>query len=294
MRSELPNPKGGLDQAFQYCQQLAKSHYENFSVTNLWLPPQIRPHFASIYAYCRWSDDLADETGSSGISSELLQWWKSQLHLCFQGKSLHPVLVALQHTVQSYNLSIEPFEDLLSAFLQDQTVTSYQDDQQLLDYCRRSANPVGRLILGLSNASDPKSIAWSDAICTGLQIANFCQDVRLDAQRGRFYLPHSRMDQSSITTDDWAKGTGNAPNALSDWIRFANEHFDRGQPLCQHGPKWLRRSVLLFSNGGRQILKNIATKQFDVWNHAIEVTKFQKARLVLLALSGITKQGSLS
>ena len=286
-------PLMGLDQAFRYCEQLAKSHYENFSVTNLWLPPDIRPHFASIYAYCRWSDDLADEMGNSERSTELLHWWRNQLHLSIHGKSLHPVFIALHHTMRSYTLCIDPFEDLLSAFLQDQTVTSYRDDAQLLDYCRRSANPVGRLILGLSESCSPKSIDWSDSICTGLQIANFCQDVRTDAQRGRVYLPQSRMEQWNITTENWKTGSGNAPKALSSWIDSAYEFFEKGRPLSDVGPKWLRRSIVLFLLGGHQILSNIAKNNYDVWNHSVEVSKRQKAKLILKSIFGPALKGSI-
>jgi squalene synthase HpnC len=274
----------GLDQAFDYCGKLAKSHYENFSVTNLWLPAEVRPHFASIYAYCRWSDDLADETGDRNRSSELLQWWKHELHRAVDGKSMHPVFVALHHTIDSFSLDIEPFEDLLSAFVQDQSVSSYQDDEQLLDYCRRSANPVGRLILGLARSSDSRSKAWSDSICTGLQIANFCQDVRIDAIRERYYLPGSRMQKAGITQQDWKDGTTLAREALADWVAYAREHFDAGQPLTKHGANWLRRSVQLFLGGGKQILQNIQRIQYDVWSNSPEVSKLQKARLVVNAL----------
>ncbi len=283
-------PRMGLDQAFGYCEKLAKTHYENFSVTNLWLPSQIRPHFASIYAYCRWSDDLADEAGDSLRSSELLNWWHTELSKAKYGESLHPVFLALHHTIDSFSLSIEPFEDLLSAFLQDQSVTSYRDDIHLLDYCRRSANPVGRLILALARSNSPQSIAWSDSICTGLQIANFCQDVRVDADRGRFYLPKSRMDQAGISQEDWAQGSDKTRTALADWIEHAQEHFAAGEPLVDHGPSWLRRSIRLFLGGGRQILDNILRNNCDVWGQAIEVSKTQKASLALKAMLGLKYQ----
>jgi squalene synthase HpnC len=213
----------GLDQAFGYCEKLAKSHYENFSVTNLWLPADIRPHFTSIYAYCRWSDDLADEIGDSNRSSKLLAWWKDQLQASMRGEARHPVFIALHHTIRLFSMRIEPFEDLLSAFVQDQTVKSYSDDAQLLEYCRRSANPVGRLILALARTSDSKSIEWSDSICTGLQIANFCQDVAVDAQRGRVYLPKSRMDQVGIhrTTGTLAMKTPERLLAIGSMTRIS-------------------------------------------------------------------------
>lgn len=281
-----------LDQAFGYCERLAKAHYENFSVTNLWLPSDIRPHFTSIYAYCRWSDDLADEVGDTGRSSQLLAWWKEELGKSVRGASHHPVFIALHHTIRSFSMSIEPFEDLLCAFLQDQSVNSYRDDAELLDYCRRSANPVGRLVLALARCNDPQKIAWSDSICTGLQIANFCQDVRLDSQRGRTYLPKSRMLQAGITEEDWGNGRGLSRSVLSDWIDQAMEHFTAGESLAGCGPLWLRRSVRLFIGGGRQILDNIKRNEFDVWNKSIEVTKLQKLKLVFKALAGGMRPGA--
>jgi len=279
-------PRMGLDQAFDYCEKLARAHYENFSVTNFWLPSEIRPHFASIYAYCRWSDDLADEIGDSSRSRQLLTWWQGELHKATRGQSLHPVFVALHHTMQEYSLKIDPFEDLLSAFLQDQSVQTYVDDLELLDYCRRSANPVGRLILGLAKSENAKSIQWSDSICTGLQLANFCQDVRMDALRGRFYLPRSRMLSGGITQDDWRDGTGKARETLSHWIDHAREFFAIGQPLIDQGPNWLRRSVRLFLGGGMQILDNIERNRFDVWTTQAKVSKLQKFNLVARALLG--------
>ena len=283
------SPRWGLDQAFDYCEKLAKNHYENFSVTHGWLPREIRPHFCSIYAYCRWSDDLADELDDPVGSIRLLGWWRGELQKASRGESLHPVFVALHHTMETYSLSIVPFDDLLSAFVQDQSVTSYEDDAQLLDYCRRSANPVGRIILGLARTSSPQTLEWSDSICTGLQIANFCQDVSLDAARGRFYLPKERLDRGRITQSQWAQGSDRAPKVLQEWTEQARMHLSAGAPLAEQGPSWFRRSVRLFVGGGLQILDNIAGNRFDVWSQPVEVTKFQKIRLAVRAVLGTPK-----
>lgn len=283
-------PRWGLDQAFDYCEKLAKNHYENFSVTNLWLPGDLRAHFASVYAYCRWSDDLADEIADPVRSVKLLEWWRSELHKTPQGDSLHPVFVALHQTIETFSLSIDPFDDLLSAFVQDQSITSYEDDPQLLDYCRRSANPVGRIILGLARTNSPQALAWSDSICTGLQIANFCQDVSLDAARGRFYLPKERLDQGRITRSEWGQGSQPARKVLEAWTEQARNHLSSGARLADHGPNWLRRSVRLFIAGGIQILDNIARNRFDVWSQPVEVTKFQKINLAVRAALGPPKR----
>ena len=276
----------GVDEAFAYCQKLTASHYENFAVTNLWIPLEIRPHFTSIYAYCRWSDDLADETSDRDLATELLRWWREELHKGFRGESLHPVFVALHLTQRNFGLGLEPFEDLLSAFLQDQTVRTYSDDDQLADYCRRSANPVGRLVLALGRCVNDKTIAWSDSVCTGLQIANFCQDVRLDAERGRWYLPQQRMLAANIDVATWGQGGSGSREAMASWVEQARELLLGGVPLTSTGPGWFRRSMRLFIGGGLRLLENIEAGGFDVWSRPIEVTKFQKVQLLFRASLG--------
>jgi len=276
----------GVDEAFAYCQKLTESHYENFAVTNLWLPSEIRPHFTSIYAYCRWSDDLADETSDPERATELLRWWREELYKGFRGESLHPVFVALHLTQRNFGLSIEPFEDLLSAFLQDQSVRTYSDDAELAEYCRRSANPVGRLVLALGGCVNDKTIAWSDSVCTGLQIVNFCQDVKLDAQRGRWYLPQERMRAANIDAVSWGKGNGGSREAMASWVEQARGLLLGGVPLTGTGAGWFRRSMRLFIGGGLRLLDNIEMAGYDVWGRPIEVTKFQKVQLLIRASLG--------
>src|SRR5688500_11570362 len=152
-----------------YCRRLATSHYENFPVLSWALPRRLRQPFANIYAFCRWSDDLGDEAGDPARALELLRWWRGELDECFAGRPRHPVFVALAPTIAEYNLDRHPFADLISAFEQDQTVRSYDTFDQLRDYCRRSADPVGRIVLALCGMSRPETVAWSDSICTGLQ-----------------------------------------------------------------------------------------------------------------------------
>ena len=139
-----------LVQAESYCRELATSHYENFHVVSWLLPKHLRQHFYNIYAYCRWSDDLADETNSTEESTRLLQWWEGELNRAYAGTATHPVYIALRSTIEKYQLNQQPFADLLSAFRQDQVKLRYQSDDELLDYCTRSANPVGQLVLSLA------------------------------------------------------------------------------------------------------------------------------------------------
>ncbi len=180
-----------LGQSRQYCRRLAERHYENFTVASRLLPRRLRQHVCNIYAYCRWADDLADETGDPQRSLALLDWWEKLLRQCYQGQATHPVFVALSETIHEFNIPAEPFLDLLVAFRQDQQVTRYETIDQLLEYCRYSANPVGRMVLYLGRCHTPERARLSDSICTGLQLANFWQDVARDWDRGRIYLPQA-------------------------------------------------------------------------------------------------------
>ena len=175
-------------EAAAYCRRLATTHYENFPVVSWLLPRRMHQHFYNIYAYCRWADDLGDEVGDVAQSLELLGWWREELTSCFEDRPRHPVFVALGPTIHEFGIPVEPFGDLISAFEQDQSVHEYETFEQLTDYCRRSANPVGRLVLYLCRQATSENFVWSDSICTGLQLANFWQDVAREL-RHRAGLP---------------------------------------------------------------------------------------------------------
>ena len=185
----LPPPTP--DESRRYCRRLAERHYENFTVASRLLPRRLRQHVCNIYAYCRWADDLADETGDPQRSLALLDWWEDATSRCYQGRGDPSGVHCPSETIREFNIPIEPFLDLLAAFRQDQQVTRYETIDQLLEYCRYSANPVGRLVLYLGRCHTPERARLSDSICTGLQLANFCQDVARDWDRGRIYLPQA-------------------------------------------------------------------------------------------------------
>ena len=166
-----------LGRSRRYCRRLARRHYENFTVASRMLPRRLRQHFYNIYAYCRWADDLADEAGDPKRTLALLDWWEQHLHACYRGQAIHPVFIALDATIRKFAIPVDPFVDLLVAFRQDQRVRRYEDFGQLLNYCRYSANPVGRLVLYLGRCHTPERVLLADSICTGLQLANFWQDV---------------------------------------------------------------------------------------------------------------------
>ena len=182
-----------MQEARAYCRRLTLGHYENFSVASLLLPRRLVPHFYAIYSYCRWADDLGDETGGGARALALLEWWRTELFRCYDGKPRHPVMIALMPTIRRFHIPPEPFLALIRAFEQDQHVKRYETYPQLLDYCRLSANPVGHLVLYLCECFNTRTAALADAICTGLQLANFWQDVSRDLDIDRVYIPAEDM-----------------------------------------------------------------------------------------------------
>src|SRR5271157_5310417 len=185
-----------------YTRWLATHHYENFHVVSFLLPKRLHQDFYNVYAYCRWADDLSDETGDPAESLRLLAWWRQELDAMYGGRASHPVFVALQATVEQHGIPRQPFADLIDAFVQDQTVTRYRNWDELFGYCRNSANPVGRLVLYLCGYSDAERQRLSDATCTGLQLANFWQDVAVDLEKDRVYIPLEVLARHGYTLDD--------------------------------------------------------------------------------------------
>ncbi|MBV8677167.1 MAG: squalene synthase HpnC, partial [Planctomycetaceae bacterium] len=255
-----------LDQARAYCGRLTASHYENFSVVTWLTPRPLRPAFRSIYAFCRWSDDLGDEVDDSARSRELLAWWRGELRALYEGRVRHPVMVALAETVAEFAIPITPFEALISAFEQDQEVAEYATFAQLLDYCARSANPVGHLILYLARAFDAENARLADATCTGLQLANFWQDVARDLAIGRVYLP--REDRERFGYPDADLHARRFTPAFASLLKFeverTRELFRRGRTLVPRLPRALAVDVDLFPRGGLAILERIEARGYDV------------------------------
>jgi squalene synthase HpnC len=274
-------------EAAAYCRRLATTHYENFPVVSWLLPRRLHQHFYNIYAYCRWADDLGDEVGDVARSLELLAWWRAELAGCFEGRASHPVFVALGPTIRLFGIPMEPFTDLISAFEQDQSVHEYETFDQLADYCRRSANPVGRLVLYLCRQATAETFRWSDSICTGLQLANFWQDVSRDFDIGRVYLPledcrrfgYAPDDlQHRRTTDGFVElmkfEVARARQWLSPWR-------DASLPELRSFPLPIQVDIELFARGGERILDRIAAIGYRVWDKRPVVTKGDVARLFL-------------
>ncbi len=277
------------EQADAYCRWVAQSHYENFQIASFLLPRLLRRDFHNIYAYCRWSDDLGDEVGSRTQAQQLLAWWQEQLDLLFAGGlNRHPVMCALAGTLQRHALPKQPFVDLLSAFQQDQTKFRYESLEELTDYCRRSANPVGRLVLGLAGAADDaENLRLSDSICTGLQLANFCQDMYRDAALGRIYAPRELWQRHGITESQILAGRpcSAMSGMLAEFVELAKNYLVQGGELIDRVPRWLALDVRLFRAGGLAILSEIERLQFDVWTHRPEVGRWHKMKLLTGALA---------
>ncbi len=270
-----------MREAQRYCRGLAKRHYENFTVASWSLPGRLRKHFYNVYAYCRWADDLADEAGDAKQSLALLDWWESQLRDCYRGQAVHPVFIALAETIRSFKIPLDPFVDLLSAFRQDQRVSRYEMIEHLLEYCRRSANPVGHLVLYLGGCYSIERARLADSICSGLQLANFCQDVARDWDRGRIYLPQTDCRRFEYTEAMFARRELNEPfrRLMSVQVDRAEGFLRAGLPLIKMMPGELKLDVELFIQGGLAILRAIRRQNYDVWTRRPRVSKMEKLRL---------------
>jgi squalene synthase HpnC len=284
----IPEVAPTLEEARAYCRRLAESHYENFHVVSRFLPKALRPHFHSIYAYCRISDDLGDEVGDRSVALALLDLWGHELDACYEGRARHPVFVALHETIRACAIPKEPFADLLTAFRQDQTVTRYESMQGVLGYCRYSANPVGRLVLYACGEVNEENFRLSDATCTALQLANFWQDVRVDFAKDRVYLPQDDMRSFGVSDETIAKGIATLEfrALLRHEVAFARSLFEVGLPLIHRVNRDLAIDLDLFSRGGLEILRAIERQDFDVLSARPAISKRSKLALALRAIGG--------
>jgi len=284
----IPEQAPSESEAQEYCRRLARNHYENFSVATWFLPTRLRQHFFNVYAYCRISDDLGDEVGNPNASLQLLDQWQAELDACYAASPRHPVFVALAETVRRFNIPKQPFADLLKAFRQDQTITRYETFDDLLGYCRYSANPVGHLVLYLCGYRDPERQVLSDYTCTALQLANFWQDVSVDYSKGRIYLPLEDCRRYKVSEDDIARAYNT--RAFCDMMRFeverARDWFKQGLPLAGEVDRELAIDIELFSRGGQEILNAIERQGYAVLGRRPAISRFRKLALVARAALG--------
>ncbi len=277
----------GLTEAEHYTNWLATHHYENFHVVSFLLPKHLHQDFYNVYSYCRWSDDLGDEIGDTTESLRLLAWWRGELNRMYEGgEASHPVFVALQGTVKKHGIPKQPFDDLITAFIQDQTVTRYEDWAGILGYCVNSANPVGRMVLYLCGYAYPERQRLSDATCTGLQLANFWQDVTVDQQKDRVYLPLDLLARHNYTVDEMFahKFDPRFREVMREAVEYARGFFLTGLPLINRVNRRLSLDLDLFSRGGMLILDKIAQQGYDVLSRRPKVSKGERVRLLITSL----------
>ena len=274
--------------AESYTRWLATHHYENFHVVTFLLPRKLHQDFYNVYGFCRWADDLGDEIGDRQESLRLLLWWRDELNAMYEGRASHPIFVALEGTAQRHGLASELFADLIHAFLQDQMVTRYQTWPDVFDYCRYSANPVGRLVLRLCGYADPARDRLSDATCTALQLANFWQDVTVDLEKDRIYLPLALLETHGYTEAELfaRKFTPAFRAVMKDAVDVAREWFMEGLPLARTVNRRLAFDLDLFSRGGLQVLRKIERQGYNVLRRRPHITKMER---VLLLLGSVTR-----
>lgn len=302
-----------LEQATDYTRRLTRTHYENFTVVSWFLPKRLRDDFANVYAFCRWADDLGDEIGDPRKALELLGWWREELRRCYDGRPRHPVFIALEPTIHKHDIPMQPFDDLIRAFEQDQEVHRYPTWEQVIDYCTRSADPVGRLVLYMAGYRDAERQLLSDKTCTALQLANFWQDVRRDIlERDRVYVPSEVASRHGLSIEQMVDAVkrdaapGSAPSCAAcptDSVAISalrpaytatiRELVDRTKPLFSEGQALLplldpdvRLDVKLFTMGGEAILQLIERQRYDTLTRRPSLGKVGKATLMLRAVAG--------
>ncbi len=281
------SPQGSASEiasAYAYCGRLARSHYENFTIASWLMPRAMRPHMHAIYAFARIADDFADEEQSL----PKLDDWEHELDLAYSGAPHHPVMLALADTVRRFDIPRQPFQDLLIAFRSDVHFKGFDTIDDLLGYARFSANPVGRLVLYLFGYRDDERQRLSDYVCSGLQLANFWQDVAVDRDKGRIYFPREDMKRFQVSEAD-LRASEAGPQFVSlmrHEVAYAREMLIRGAELHRMVNRRLRRDILMFAGGGLAILRAIERVGYDVLHHRPKLGKPNYLRIGWNALRG--------
>lgn len=274
-------------EALEYTRWLATHHYENFHVASFLLPRRLHQDFYNIYSFCRWADDLGDEIGDPQESLRLLAWWRIELQAMYRGEASHPVFVALKETARRHAIPMEPFDRLIRAFEQDQTTPRYQTFDDVFAYCVNSANPVGHLVLYLCGYRDAERQQLSDYTCTALQLANFWQDIGVDLEKGRVYLPLDLLAKHGYTIDELIRLEENDRSraVLREAVGVAEALFEKGLPLVRKVDRRLSLDLDLFSRGGMKILQKIRMQDYNVLRQRPHISKTERAGVLLQCLA---------
>ncbi len=285
--AEAMRQSWSLAPSLAYTRWLARRHYENFHVVSAFLPARLHQDFYNVYAFCRWADDLGDEIGAPAESLRLLEWWRGELHSMYAGRpATHPVFVALRQTATRHELPQAHFDNLITAFVQDQTVTRYRNWEELDGYCVNSANPVGRLVLMLCGYRDQERFRLSDATCTALQLANFWQDVTVDLAKGRIYLPLHLFELHGYTVEELhaLQCTSAFRAVMRDAVERAQQLFEQGLPLVRTLDRRLALDIDLFHRGGLRVLQKIRAQDYDVLRRRPAISRRDRVLLLLGSL----------
>lgn len=262
-----PPKVGSLDESFRRCKHIARKHYENFPVGSILIPRHLQPYVFAVYAFARTADDFADEPGYSDAERILyLNEWEELFLRSLESRTRHPIMWAVAETIRSKDLPVQLFQDLLSAFRQDVTVKRYNTFNEVMEYCRRSANPIGRLMLMIFGYRDSKLFRYSDAICTGLQLTNFWQDVSIDIKKNRIYFPDDDMFSYGVSELELTRNRSS--RSLRNLVRFEVERtdalFKMGKPLLKYLRGRFKYEIKCVLIGGKAILRKIEKNDYDV------------------------------
>jgi squalene synthase HpnC len=276
-----------MQEARAYTRWLATHHYENFHVVSFLLPKRLHQDFYNIYSFCRWADDLADELGDREESLRQLAWWSGELDALYDGRASHPVFVSLIPTLETYGIPRQPFADLIQAFIQDQKVTRYRNWEELDRYCRNSANPVGRLVLYLCGYRDSERQILSDYTCTALQLANFWQDVTVDLEKDRIYIPLEVMERNGYSERELFERRFSPAfrETMRETVGRARELFRKGFPLAGMVDRRLALDIDLFQRGGMRVLEKIERQDYNVLRARPAISKTERVGLLLTSLA---------
>lgn len=280
-------PLYSLAEAFEYCHKICRGHYENFPVASLVLPRAVRPYVACVYAFARTADDFADEKEHEGSRRNRLEEWDNQLKMMEVQTPSHPIFIALRDTAQRFRIPRQLFHDLITAFKMDVNINRYETFNDVMRYCRYSANPVGRVILHIMGYPAPRLLSYSDSICTALQLANFWQDVTIDLTKDRVYIPREDLWRFGYSEEDLFKRVynNNFRRLMTFQIDRTLEIFENGKPLCSKIPGRFGFELKMTWLGGVTILKKIISSGGNVFNRRPKLARTDFIWIFLKALN---------
>jgi squalene synthase HpnC len=279
-------PPVSLAEAYRHCESIVRSHDENFPVVSRFLHASRRPALAAIYAFARRSDDIADAAASCADRLAGLDRMEAALLRALDGEPEGPVFTALADAVERHRLPSEPFFDLLAAFRRDARDEMFDTWDDLLGYCRGSADTIGRLVLALHEIDDPDTLRQSDCVCTALQITNLWQDLGRDLARGRVFLPREDLARFHLHPEDFFHpvNRGRLSRLLVHECRAVHELYDRGLPIVRRVPNGLSLQLRMTIAGGRAVLREVERRGWRVLKYRPALRRTDRARVLLRAL----------